>query len=144
MKTRCEAKSTAHTNTVLSFDKWQSEQRRVVHVTLEMSIPKNLAQNMYYVKDHMSLVLIFYVRVEQEINFYFYMHNFSPRFYVYFLLSKQHNVMLLSLFLSFCLHQEIRNQASEYPYKVAKLPANRNLNRYRDVSPCESHDKLGY
>ncbi|KAK7930684.1 hypothetical protein WMY93_007079 [Mugilogobius chulae] len=32
---------------------------------------------------------------------------------------------------------EIRNQASEYPYKVAKLPLNRNLNRYRDVSPYD-------
>ncbi|KAI3361496.1 hypothetical protein L3Q82_013645 [Scortum barcoo] len=32
---------------------------------------------------------------------------------------------------------DIRNQASEYPYKVAKLPANRNLNRYRDVSPYD-------
>lgn len=91
---------------------------------------------MCYVKDHMSVVLIVYIWVEQEIHFFFCMHNFSPRFYVHFLLSK--------LFLSFCLYQEIRNQASEYPYKVAKLPANRNLNRYRDVSPCESHDKLGY
>ncbi|XP_076594163.1 tyrosine-protein phosphatase non-receptor type 2a isoform X1 [Chaetodon auriga] len=35
------------------------------------------------------------------------------------------------------LYNEIRNQASEYPYKVAKLPANRNLNRYRDVSPYD-------
>ncbi|KAM6935839.1 tyrosine-protein phosphatase non-receptor type 2a isoform 1-T1 [Lycodopsis pacificus] len=35
------------------------------------------------------------------------------------------------------LFNEIRNQASEYPYKVAKLPANRNLNRYRDVSPYD-------
>ncbi|XP_069543986.1 tyrosine-protein phosphatase non-receptor type 2a isoform X2 [Brachyistius frenatus] len=32
---------------------------------------------------------------------------------------------------------EIRNQAGEYPYKVAKLPVNRNLNRYRDVSPYD-------
>lgn len=45
--------------------------------------------------------------------------------------------------VSSCLKQEIRNQASEYPYKVAKLPVNRNLNRYRDVSPCESYDKRG-
>uniref|UniRef100_A0A8C6U4G9 Tyrosine-protein phosphatase non-receptor type n=1 Tax=Neogobius melanostomus TaxID=47308 RepID=A0A8C6U4G9_9GOBI len=35
------------------------------------------------------------------------------------------------------LYNEIRNEASEYPYKVAKLPANRNLNRYRDVSPYD-------
>ncbi|XP_041650063.1 tyrosine-protein phosphatase non-receptor type 2a [Cheilinus undulatus] len=35
------------------------------------------------------------------------------------------------------LYNEIRNQASEYPYKVAKLPVNRNLNRYRDVSPYD-------
>ncbi|XP_028281213.1 tyrosine-protein phosphatase non-receptor type 2a isoform X2 [Parambassis ranga] len=35
------------------------------------------------------------------------------------------------------LYNEIRTQASEYPYKVAKLPANRNLNRYRDVSPYD-------
>nr|XP_040020186.1 tyrosine-protein phosphatase non-receptor type 2a [Gasterosteus aculeatus aculeatus] len=35
------------------------------------------------------------------------------------------------------LFNEIRNQASEFPYKVAKLPANRNLNRYRDVSPYD-------
>ncbi|KAG7475233.1 tyrosine-protein phosphatase non-receptor type 2 [Solea senegalensis] len=35
------------------------------------------------------------------------------------------------------LYNEIRNQAGEYPYKVAKLPANRNLNRYRDVSPYD-------
>ncbi|KAM8847373.1 tyrosine-protein phosphatase non-receptor type 2a [Synchiropus picturatus] len=35
------------------------------------------------------------------------------------------------------IYNEIRNQASEYPYKVAKLPANRNLNRYRDVSPYD-------
>ncbi|CAL8338910.1 tyrosine-protein phosphatase non-receptor type 2a [Gadus morhua] len=35
------------------------------------------------------------------------------------------------------IYNEIRNQASKYPYKVAKLPANRNLNRYRDVSPYD-------
>ncbi|XP_056141906.1 tyrosine-protein phosphatase non-receptor type 2a [Lampris incognitus] len=35
------------------------------------------------------------------------------------------------------LYNEIRNETSEYPYKVAKLPANRNLNRYRDVSPYD-------
>ncbi|KAM8869278.1 tyrosine-protein phosphatase non-receptor type 2a [Spinachia spinachia] len=35
------------------------------------------------------------------------------------------------------LFNEIRNQASEFPYKVAKLPTNRNLNRYRDVSPYD-------
>ncbi|XP_061674950.1 tyrosine-protein phosphatase non-receptor type 2a isoform X1 [Syngnathoides biaculeatus] len=32
---------------------------------------------------------------------------------------------------------EIRNQANEYPFTVAKLPVNRNLNRYRDVSPYD-------
>ncbi|XP_074639935.1 LOW QUALITY PROTEIN: tyrosine-protein phosphatase non-receptor type 2 [Gouania willdenowi] len=35
------------------------------------------------------------------------------------------------------LYNDIRNQAGEYPYKVAKLPVNRNLNRYRDVSPFD-------
>ncbi|KAM9310119.1 tyrosine-protein phosphatase non-receptor type 2a isoform 2-T2 [Pholidichthys leucotaenia] len=35
------------------------------------------------------------------------------------------------------LYNDIRNQTSEYPYKVAKLPANWNLNRYRDVSPYD-------
>ncbi|CAL1610485.1 unnamed protein product [Knipowitschia caucasica] len=35
------------------------------------------------------------------------------------------------------LYNEIRNQANEYPYKVAKFPVNRNLNRYRDVSPYD-------
>lgn len=35
------------------------------------------------------------------------------------------------------LYNEIRNQASEYPFRVAKLPVNRNLNRYRDVSPYD-------
>uniref|UniRef100_A0A3B5MEY3 Tyrosine-protein phosphatase non-receptor type n=1 Tax=Xiphophorus couchianus TaxID=32473 RepID=A0A3B5MEY3_9TELE len=35
------------------------------------------------------------------------------------------------------LYNDIRNQAIEYPYKVAKLPVNRNLNRYRDVSPYD-------
>ncbi|XP_045082077.1 tyrosine-protein phosphatase non-receptor type 2 isoform X1 [Coregonus clupeaformis] len=35
------------------------------------------------------------------------------------------------------LYNEIRNQASEYSYKMAKLPENRNLNRYRDVSPYD-------
>ncbi|KAM3613827.1 uncharacterized protein V6R79_005566 [Siganus canaliculatus] len=35
------------------------------------------------------------------------------------------------------LYNEIRNQADEFPYKVAKLPVNRNLNRYRDVSPYD-------
>ncbi|KAK2910652.1 tyrosine-protein phosphatase non-receptor type 2a isoform X1 [Channa argus] len=35
------------------------------------------------------------------------------------------------------LYNEIHNQAGEYPYRVAKLPVNRNLNRYRDVSPYD-------
>ncbi|XP_010878660.3 tyrosine-protein phosphatase non-receptor type 2a [Esox lucius] len=35
------------------------------------------------------------------------------------------------------LYNEIRNQASEYSYRMAKLPENRNRNRYRDVSPYD-------
>lgn len=35
------------------------------------------------------------------------------------------------------LYNDIRNQAIEHSYKVAKLPVNRNLNRYRDVSPYD-------
>uniref|UniRef100_A0A3B3BJR2 Tyrosine-protein phosphatase non-receptor type n=1 Tax=Oryzias melastigma TaxID=30732 RepID=A0A3B3BJR2_ORYME len=35
------------------------------------------------------------------------------------------------------LYNEIRNLASEHPYKVAKFPENKNLNRYRDVSPYD-------
>ncbi|XP_077577521.1 tyrosine-protein phosphatase non-receptor type 2a [Stigmatopora nigra] len=35
------------------------------------------------------------------------------------------------------IYNEIRTQASEYSYNVAKLPVNRNLNRYRDVSPYD-------
>ncbi|RVE62170.1 hypothetical protein OJAV_G00154530 [Oryzias javanicus] len=35
------------------------------------------------------------------------------------------------------LYNEIRNLASDYPYKVAKYPENKNLNRYRDVSPYD-------
>ncbi|XP_054638169.1 tyrosine-protein phosphatase non-receptor type 2-like isoform X1 [Dunckerocampus dactyliophorus] len=35
------------------------------------------------------------------------------------------------------IYNEIRNQANEHPYRVAKLPVNRNLNRYRDVSPYD-------
>ncbi|XP_070988117.1 tyrosine-protein phosphatase non-receptor type 2-like [Oncorhynchus clarkii lewisi] len=35
------------------------------------------------------------------------------------------------------LYNEIRNQASDYSYKVAKLPENQNRNRYRDVSPYD-------
>ncbi|XP_051921551.1 tyrosine-protein phosphatase non-receptor type 2-like [Hippocampus zosterae] len=35
------------------------------------------------------------------------------------------------------VYNEIRNQANEYPYNVAKLAVNRNLNRYRDVSPYD-------
>ncbi|KAL0963298.1 hypothetical protein UPYG_G00304320 [Umbra pygmaea] len=35
------------------------------------------------------------------------------------------------------LYNEIRNQTSEYSYRMAKLPENRNRNRYRDVSPYD-------
>ncbi|XP_013866300.1 tyrosine-protein phosphatase non-receptor type 2a [Austrofundulus limnaeus] len=35
------------------------------------------------------------------------------------------------------LYNEIRTQAVERPYEVAKLPVNRTLNRYRDVSPYD-------
>ncbi|XP_067093404.1 tyrosine-protein phosphatase non-receptor type 2-like [Osmerus mordax] len=35
------------------------------------------------------------------------------------------------------LYNEIRTQSSDYEYKVAKSPENRNLNRYRDVSPFD-------
>ncbi|XP_037533108.1 tyrosine-protein phosphatase non-receptor type 2a [Nematolebias whitei] len=35
------------------------------------------------------------------------------------------------------LYNEIRTQAVEHPYKVAKLAVNRALNRYRDVSPYD-------
>ncbi|XP_055768242.1 tyrosine-protein phosphatase non-receptor type 2-like isoform X2 [Salvelinus fontinalis] len=35
------------------------------------------------------------------------------------------------------LYNEIRNQASDYSYKMAKLPENQNRNRYRDVSPYD-------
>ena len=58
------------------------------------------------------------------------------------LIDYQNNCVAAILILYFLHPQEIRNQASEYPYKVAKLPANRNLNRYRDVSPCKSCDTL--
>ncbi|KAJ8013427.1 hypothetical protein DPEC_G00053150 [Dallia pectoralis] len=35
------------------------------------------------------------------------------------------------------LYNEIRTRASEYSYRMAKLPENRNRNRYRDVSPFD-------
>ncbi|XP_023669352.1 tyrosine-protein phosphatase non-receptor type 2-like isoform X2 [Paramormyrops kingsleyae] len=35
------------------------------------------------------------------------------------------------------LYIEIRNQSHECSYRVAKYPENRNLNRYRDVSPYD-------
>lgn len=53
VKTLSVAKSTAHTNTVLCYT---------------LYFPKNLAQNMCYVKYHVSVVLIVYIWVEQEIN----------------------------------------------------------------------------
>lgn len=40
-------------------------------------------------------------------------------------------------FPPFILLQEIRQQSSEFPCKVAKSPENKNRNRYRDVSPCK-------
>ncbi|GCC27005.1 hypothetical protein chiPu_0005426 [Chiloscyllium punctatum] len=39
------------------------------------------------------------------------------------------------------LYQEIRHQASDFPCKVAKLPENKNRNRYRDVSPFD-HSRI--
>uniref|UniRef100_V9KT99 Tyrosine-protein phosphatase non-receptor type n=1 Tax=Callorhinchus milii TaxID=7868 RepID=V9KT99_CALMI len=35
------------------------------------------------------------------------------------------------------LFAEIRNESQDFPYRVAKSPENRNLNRYRDVSPFD-------
>lgn len=39
------------------------------------------------------------------------------------------------------IYQEIRQQSSEFPCKVAKLPENKNRNRYRDVSPFD-HSRI--
>lgn len=39
------------------------------------------------------------------------------------------------------MYQEIRQQSSELPCKVAKLPENRSRNRYRDVSPFD-HSRI--
>lgn len=39
------------------------------------------------------------------------------------------------------LYQDIRHQASDFPCKIAKLPENRNRNRYRDVSPFD-HSRI--
>lgn len=39
------------------------------------------------------------------------------------------------------IYQEIRQQSSELPCKVAKLPENRSRNRYRDVSPFD-HSRI--
>ncbi|KAI4881500.1 hypothetical protein NFI96_012325, partial [Prochilodus magdalenae] len=39
------------------------------------------------------------------------------------------------------IYQEIRQQASELPCRVAKLPENRSRNRYRDVSPFD-HSRI--
>lgn len=46
-------------------------------------------------------------------------------------------MLMLCFFLFFILSQDIRQQSCELPCKVAKLPENKNRNRYRDVSPCE-------
>ncbi|XP_017732977.1 PREDICTED: tyrosine-protein phosphatase non-receptor type 2 isoform X4 [Rhinopithecus bieti] len=34
-------------------------------------------------------------------------------------------------------YKEIRNESHDYPHRVAKIPENRNRNRYRDVSPYD-------
>ncbi|TNN73314.1 Tyrosine-protein phosphatase non-receptor type 1 [Liparis tanakae] len=39
------------------------------------------------------------------------------------------------------IYQEIRQQSCELPCKVAKLPENKNRNRYRDVSPFD-HSRI--
>uniref|UniRef100_H3D4K7 Tyrosine-protein phosphatase non-receptor type n=1 Tax=Tetraodon nigroviridis TaxID=99883 RepID=H3D4K7_TETNG len=39
------------------------------------------------------------------------------------------------------VYQEIRQQSSELPCRVAKLPENKNRNRYRDVSPFD-HSRI--
>ncbi|KAB1258466.1 Tyrosine-protein phosphatase non-receptor type 2 [Camelus dromedarius] len=36
-----------------------------------------------------------------------------------------------------CYFKEIRSESRDYPHRVAKLPENRNRNRYRDVSPYD-------
>ena len=82
----------------------------------------------------MLTVLLASNSVRQEV----YVNDMSPIDVDDYINSKE---VSITLCLSSCLQQEIRNQASEYPYRVAKLPANRNLNRYRDVSPCESYEK---
>ncbi|XP_034446585.1 tyrosine-protein phosphatase non-receptor type 1-like [Hippoglossus hippoglossus] len=40
-----------------------------------------------------------------------------------------------------CVYQEIRHQSCELPCKLAKLPENKNRNRYRDVSPFD-HSRI--
>ncbi|XP_019960287.2 tyrosine-protein phosphatase non-receptor type 1 [Paralichthys olivaceus] len=40
-----------------------------------------------------------------------------------------------------CVYQEIRHQSCELPCKFAKLPENKNRNRYRDVSPFD-HSRI--
>ncbi|XP_030878954.1 tyrosine-protein phosphatase non-receptor type 1-like isoform X2 [Leptonychotes weddellii] len=37
--------------------------------------------------------------------------------------------------------QDIRHEASDFPCRVAKLPKNKNRNRYRDVSPFD-HSRI--
>lgn len=39
------------------------------------------------------------------------------------------------------IYQDIRHEASDFPCKVAKLPKNKNRNRYRDVSPFD-HSRI--
>nr|XP_033819363.1 tyrosine-protein phosphatase non-receptor type 1 isoform X1 [Geotrypetes seraphini] len=39
------------------------------------------------------------------------------------------------------IYQDIRHEASDFPCKIAKLPENKNRNRYRDVSPFD-HSRI--
>ncbi|XP_032950533.1 tyrosine-protein phosphatase non-receptor type 1 isoform X2 [Rhinolophus ferrumequinum] len=39
------------------------------------------------------------------------------------------------------IYQDIRHEASDFPCRVAKLPKNKNRNRYRDVSPFD-HSRI--
>lgn len=39
------------------------------------------------------------------------------------------------------IYQDIRHEASDFPCRIAKLPKNKNRNRYRDVSPFD-HSRI--